>query len=222
MKLTDRTNRYLRNSLIGLLVLGVIYVAVEEVYPRVVPKRFATLVDDGLYRSGRIHPDLLPKVLEEHGIDTIVALTYPVKDHEWQREEARIAEEMGINIVRYPLLGNGTGDTASYLGALSKVNEELGDGRQVLVHCAAGTQRTGGFSFLYRTLVLGDTPETAYEEMTRMDFDPVDNPDLLPYLWEITPEVANHLSMDSLPDDYSRFFEDQLQLDGSDAAVSAQ
>ena len=195
---------------IFLIVLGSLYVAKEEVYPRLVPKRLATVVEDGLYRSGRIHPDLLPRILEERGIDTIVALTYPVQDHEWQREEARIAEEMGIEIVRFPLLGNGTGDAESYLGALTRVNEELGQDRQVLVHCAAGTQRTGGFSFLYRTLVLGEAPEDAYREMRHFDFDPEDNPDLLPYLWEITPRVAEHLSLEELPEGYTDFFEINL------------
>ena len=47
--------------------------------PRLIAKRFGVVVEHELYRSGRIHPSLLPKVLDQYGIDDIVALTYPSK-----------------------------------------------------------------------------------------------------------------------------------------------
>ena len=201
----------------ALLLAAAAYVANEEIKPRLFPKRFSPVIEDSLYRSGRIHPDLLPKVLREHGIDTIVTLTHEAQDHPWQKEEKRIAEELGVDIVRFPLQGNGTGDPASYQGALGRIHEELGSGRQVLVHCAAGAQRTGGAVFLYRTLVLGESPESAYADMVRHDFDPVDNPALLPYLRDITPQVRESLGDADitgvgrpLPAAYTEFFDSAL------------
>ncbi|MBL6690312.1 MAG: hypothetical protein ISP91_07965 [Pseudomonadales bacterium] len=209
--------RALKYAAIFTIIIGGLYVANEEVKPRLFPKRFAAVIDDGFYRSGRIHPDILPGILQDHSIDTIVALTYPVDGHPWQMEEARIANELDIDIVRFPLGGNGTGDPESYVGALSRIHRELEDGKKLLLHCAAGTQRTGGVTFMYRTLVLGQDPELAYQEMQKFDFSTHDNPNLLPFLWEITPTVMAHLKqqgigLSEVPDEYNTFFKKHLAI----------
>ncbi|MDA0791196.1 MAG: hypothetical protein O2780_17275 [Proteobacteria bacterium] len=183
------------------VVMAVILVAAafnEFVKPRIFPKRFGVVIEDSLYRSGRIHPDLLKSVLEKHRIDTIVTLTVEVEGHEFQTAERAIADELGIEIARFPLAGDGTGDMVSYIGAIKKIDAELDQGRRVLVHCAAGTQRTGGVLFLYETLIGEVAPATAFAEMQRYDFDPVDNPRLLPYLEQILPGVTRGLAREGI------------------------
>ncbi len=178
-------------SVVVFLFLGALFY--EYVKPRIFPKRFGAVIEDSLYRSGRIHPDLLPKVIEDYQIDTIVTLTRDVSTVEYQPIERAIASQMDVDLVRFPLDGNGTGDVASYIGALRRIYDELSEGRRVLVHCAAGSQRTGGVMFLYQTLVLQQSKGDAYEEMLHYDFDPERNAALLPYLGGILPEVVDAL-----------------------------
>ncbi len=181
-----------RWQIISMVVLGLLLFAWflnEFVKPRVIPKRFEVVAENALYRAGRIHPDLLPRVIAEHGIDSIVTMTYPVADHPYQIAEKQVADALGIPIYRYPLGGDGLGDPASYIGALEKVHEEISNGRQVLVHCAAGTERTGGVVYLYETLMKGKTDEEARANLLAAGHRPERNPALIPFLAEIKQDV---------------------------------
>ena len=191
-----RITRYKRTVLVMTIVFSFIGLAAlfnEYVKPRIFPKRFGVVIEDSLYRSGNIHQALLPKVLRDYQIDTIVTLTRSISTIEYQAQERAIAEEMDVALYRFPLFGNGTGDVTSYIGALKRIHEELTRGRRVLVHCAAGTQRTGGVVFFYETLILDYSPAEAYAHMQSFKFDPSKNEALLPYLDGIFPVVASAL-----------------------------
>lgn len=190
-------------AIVGLIV---IVAALDEfVKPRVFPKKFGVVIEDSLYRSGRIHESLLPKVLKDNEIDTIVTLTHAIDTIEWQQEERRIAQELNVELLRFPLRGDGTGNITSYIEALRAINSELGNGRRVLVHCAAGTERTGGAVFLYRTLFLGQPQQDAFAEMRDYGFKPERNVALLPYLADGLPIILAGLAQygltsESVPD----------------------
>jgi protein tyrosine/serine phosphatase len=179
-------SRRLRGIVVALLAVAVLaagWLAWKELLgPRLIPKRFGTVIDNTLYRSGRIHPTLLPKVLDKYGIDDIVALTYASNAPEYQELEQRLATERGIRLERFPLAGNGTGDPAHVVGALVAIHDAVARGEQVLVQCAAGTERTGGVIYLYRTLVLGESPEDAYAELLGYGHRPARNPKLEAFL----------------------------------------
>jgi protein tyrosine/serine phosphatase len=155
---------------------------VDVVSPRVFPKRFGVVVEHAFYRSGRIHPSLLPKVLDRYGIDDIVALTYPASGAQYQSLEAAVAAERGIRVQSFALDGDGTGDPATVVDALVAIHESIGRGDQVLVHCAAGSERTGAVVYLYRTLVLGESADSAYAELLRYGHRPARNPKLEAFL----------------------------------------
>ena len=63
----------------------------------------------------------------------------------------------------------------------------------MLVHCAAGSQRTGGVFAAYRTLVQGMAPEQAIAEMQKFDWDPDKDQVLLDYLNENIGHIAQQL-----------------------------
>lgn len=114
------------------------------------PRNFGTIEEGLLYRSGRIHPKLLPKVLREHEIKYIANLinTYPPED--------AVAKRLGIRVFRMETLqGDGTGDIKDYARAITVMVKGKRKGHPVLVHCAAGTQRAGGVTATYRLLVEG-------------------------------------------------------------------
>ncbi|OUX42332.1 hypothetical protein CBE37_03300 [bacterium TMED277] len=175
-----------------------LYILIEEVRPRIFPKRFGEVVQDTIFRSGRIHPDIYDSVLKEHEIDTIISLTEKKSNHDWQDQEIEIAKELGVPIYRFPLKGDGTGNPSEYQKALVRLRQEENAGRNVLLHCAAGTNRTGGAIFLYRTIFEQTTDERAISEMLRYDFSVKDNGHLIPYLKNIRPSVERTLRSEGL------------------------
>ena len=175
-----------------------LYILIEEVRPRIFPKRFGEVVQDTIFRSGRIHPDIYDSVLKEHQIDTIISLTEKKSNHDWQNQEVALAKELGIPIHRFPLKGDGTGNPAEYQKALVKLKQEKNAGRKVLLHCAAGTNRTGAAIFLYRTIFEQITDESAISEMQHYGFSVKDNGHLIQYLKNIRPSVERTLRSEGL------------------------
>ncbi len=177
-----RSRRFGIAVLALLILIGAWFAWKELLEPRLIAKRFGVVIEDVLYRSGRIHPSLLPNVIDRYGIDDIVALTFPSSAPQYQQLEQHLALERGIRLQRFPLFGNGTGDPAHVVDALVAIHDALGRGDQVLVQCAAGSERTGGVIYLYRTLVLGESADAAYAEMLRYGHRPARNPKLEAFL----------------------------------------
>jgi len=148
---------------------------------RVIPKRFG-VVDAGMvYRSGQMHPAIIKQVLSDNHIRVVVDLQYP-EDKPAQEAERQAIGELGIEQYRFPLNGNGTGDIEQYARAIARIHRSVLDDKPVLVHCAAGAQRTGGVIAAWRTLVEGKSVTSAVHEMEQYDWDPVKDHVLLEYL----------------------------------------
>jgi len=180
---TRRGGRRVGVALASIALLAAAWLVWKVVVsPRVFPKRFGVVIDNALYRSGRIHPSLLPTVLERYGIDDIVTLMYSGSAPQYQAFEASLAADRGIRFERFGLDGDGTGDPATVVDALVAIHAAVGRGEQVLVQCAAGSERTGAIVYLYRTLVLGQPADAAYEELLRYGHRPSRNPKLESFL----------------------------------------
>jgi protein tyrosine phosphatase (PTP) superfamily phosphohydrolase (DUF442 family) len=148
---------------------------------RLIPKRWATVEEGRIYRSGQLSAALVRKMLVRHGIKVIVTLTGEIPHDPDQEAENKAAEELGIELLRFPLSGNGTGDVHRYVEAVAAIVEAKRQAKPVLVHCAAGAQRTGGVIACYRLLVEGRPPAYVLDEMRRCGWKPKDTA-LLVYL----------------------------------------
>ena len=100
---------------------------------------------------------------------------------------------MDLEHYRYQLGGDGTGDIARYADAIETIAKCRAEGKPVLVHCAAGSQRTGGVVASFRVLVLKQDPKDAVAEMARYDWDPVEDVDLLAFVNGHMPKLAEML-----------------------------
>jgi protein tyrosine phosphatase (PTP) superfamily phosphohydrolase (DUF442 family) len=150
---------------------------------RVFPKNFGVVEEDVLYRSGYLTPPMLRRVIREHGIRTVVDLGGSDKHPQRNAAERAVADDLGIARIEVRLSGDGTGDPDLYATALRVMADPAN--QPVLVHCAAGSQRTTVAVALFEHLVL-DRPvvNSLRESIERHRHDPEDNPIAVSYLVE--------------------------------------
>lgn len=186
----DRQRRGSATAGVILVLCGAMWLWVELIEDRVVPKRWAAVEKGCIYRSGQLSPSVVKKTLKRHKIATIVDLTQEEPSDGEQQTERKAAEQLGIRRTRFPLGGDGTGDLRNYAGAIEEIVRARRRNEPVLVHCRAGVQRTGGVIACYRLLVERRSPSFVIEELRENRWDPTDNPDLLTYINEHLGELA--------------------------------
>ncbi len=94
--------------------------------------------------------------------------------------------------VRLPgLSGDSTGEVNGYVEALRIMNDP--ERQPVLVHCGAGTERTGCVVALYRMFEEGWTMEEAYAEADDKGHSPDRNPHLRETLERYTDLIRESL-----------------------------
>ncbi len=158
---------------------------------RFVAKRFGD-VTEVVHRSGQISEHMIGPTLEKNHIRTIVDLTEPEFMPEGKIKERELAKEKGIEVLNFPLVGDGTGDVETYARAVAAVIECERKGTPVLVHCAAGTYRTGGVVACFRILYQGWTMEQALAESKEYKWNPEERK-LPEYLEANLPKIKAYL-----------------------------
>jgi protein-tyrosine phosphatase len=175
---------------------------------RIFPKRFGVVRQGSIYRSGQIHADLVEKTLRKHDIQVVVSLVGQDPNDINQQAEMAAVEKLDIDLKCYPLLGDGTGDLENYVKAIEAMVAADRARKPVLVHCAAGAQRTGGAVAFYRLLVEGRDPDAVYRELRHYDWRDKPGHPLLPYLNENMALMAERLVeqgiIDEIPDPLPR------------------
>jgi protein-tyrosine phosphatase len=148
----------------------------------IIPKRFGVVEQGRIYRSGQISAPLIKKILTKYNVRVIIDLTSADTNDRDKQAEKQAAAELNVRILRYSLRGNGTGDVNYYASAVTAILNAEKQNLPALVHCAAGTQRTGGVIAAYRLLVQKKDPAFVISEMKRYGWNSKDNPALVPYL----------------------------------------
>ncbi len=174
----------------AVLALLVFFGGWEIAKYQIVPKRLGIVEQGKVFRSGRIAPHLLRKTLRKYGIKVVVDLTgADQRDASWQAEQKAV-EELGITRYNFELCGDGTGNITNYARAISAIEQAKKENKPVLVHCAAGVQRTGGVIASYRLLVEQQQPATAYAELGRYGWKSRHDRVMLDYLNSHMNELA--------------------------------
>ncbi len=104
-------------------------------------------VENGMvYRSGQMPADELARLVKTAGIRTVINLRGEHVGQDWYDEESQRARIMGVSLVNYPI------NSQSQLTDL-QMNEISAAIRKaekpVLIHCLAGSDRTGLACALY-------------------------------------------------------------------------
>ncbi len=144
----------------------------QWIAPNLEPKRFGVVVPGEIYRSGEPTPGGLKSVVERYGIKTVIDLGAHEPGTPEELLAQRTAEALGVTRIRLDLEGDATGNPEDYATTLRMLQDPAT--HPVLVHCAAGSQRTGCAIAMYRQIEQGWTFDEAYTESFRFDHDPSD------------------------------------------------
>lgn len=186
--------RRARTVIIGVMVLAAGIGIWDEVFKyRFFAKRFGIVVPGKIYRSGQISRWMIGPTLEKHDVQIVVDLTSYNADDQHQRAEVETARELGVEHVRFPMSGDGVGGVQQYADVIEILVSCEHESKPVLVHCAAGAQRTGGVVASYRLLVQNKTPEEAIDEMESYGWSGGENAKLLTFLDGQMQELAEIL-----------------------------
>lgn len=132
-----------------------------------IPKRFGVVAEGKLYRCGEISSRELAWVQESHGVHTVLSLLNP--DVPETQSERIAAEELGLNWLNIGLKGDGSSTPEQRDQIRSIVCDPQNE--PLLVHCAAGSNRTGLAIGIYRINVDGWSYEQVLNEMRAYGFD---------------------------------------------------
>lgn len=111
-----------------------------------------------LYRAGQLSPAALRRAVVDHGIRSIINLR-GASDADWYRAERAAAHGLGLAYINYPISSRRilSQDQARDILEILRTAP-----KPVLVHCAAGADRTGLVSALY-VAAIARLPEAVAE-----------------------------------------------------------
>jgi protein-tyrosine phosphatase len=156
----------------------------------IIPKKFGVVVPGHIYRSGQISAPLIKKILTKYNIRVIINLSSADPDDRDKLAEEKAVAELNIKVFRFPMSGNGTGDVNDYAIAVAAIANAEKQNLPVLVHCAAGAQRTGGVIAAYRLLVQKMDPNIVEDEIEKYGCDIDNKPVLRSYLNDNMAKLA--------------------------------
>jgi len=158
---------------------------IEEYWiPDMFPTKWGCVEPNSIYRSGQLSDALVERTLKKHGIQVIVALNSFSTENPWQAAEQQAADDLGIELKRFKLKGDGTGDIEHYAKTVEAIVQAKKDNKRILVHCSAGELRSGGTLACYRLLVKGDDPKDVLKEMLHYGYEPRRDTALIPFVNE--------------------------------------
>lgn len=183
---------FLRNAavLVGVVALGLL-AWIHVLAPNLSPKNFGVVREGQLYRAGELTPRAFQKLVQDHGVRTVVDLGAHHPGSPGETREQRTLDALGVERVSLRLFGDAQGDPNEYVHALRVMTDPAR--APVLVHCAAGAQRTGAAVAFYRMIVEGASLDDAMREAQRYRHDPEDNPHLREMLVTWTEPIRESL-----------------------------
>jgi protein tyrosine/serine phosphatase len=153
----------------------------------VVPKNFGIVEPGKVYRSGQMTPGAFRRTHERFGFRTVIDLGSYEPNERGEVRNQRVVDALAIPRYVLDLEGDATGNPNYYVQALRLMMDPAK--QPVLVHCGAGSERTGCVIILYNHLVHGVPIENGLTEARRFRHDDERNPRLREVLERHADEI---------------------------------
>jgi len=147
-----------------LTVLGVLIGALLAYAGYVIHNaNFHTIVSGEAYRSGQMEAEQLSRVIQEYGIKSIINLRGTTDAPALYQGEMETAKRLGAQHYDFSL--SATNEiTVPQMDEIIRTLREAP--KPVLIHCQAGSDRTGLISALYCLTLKGETPAQADRQLS--------------------------------------------------------
>lgn len=172
-----------------VLIASAVWVFRFAVRDNVWPRNFGVVEAGKVYRAGRLTPTATATLVREHSIKTIIDLGAYEGDASREKIAADTARALGVTRHVFTLDGDGTGHPMGYVEALRLMSDPAN--QPVLVHCAAGAQRTSVCVMLYEKIYHAVPLEQGLEAAAEHKHDPAKNPKLWPYVQRWSAAIEN-------------------------------
>lgn len=146
-------------------------------------KRFATVVEGRIYRSGRLSERQMAAAIDRYGFRTIVCL-----DPEREEIDRRLCREKGIECRSFPMPSDGVGESEQFARILKLCDDPAH--YPLLIHCRAGVARTGAAVALYRQIVQGWSFDAAIAELRSFERKGRCEPKLQRHIAQVRAEIT--------------------------------
>ncbi len=124
---------------------------------------FHAVEDGAVYRSGQLSGSQFARRIQENGIKTIVNLRGSNTGESWYDDEIKASTSAGVQHIDF---GISAGQELTN-GEVGKIVALLRDApRPILIHCEAGSDRSGLVSALYELLVARHSSEEANSQLS--------------------------------------------------------
>lgn len=135
---TGQWKRFLGWLLGGALLGGLLACGLHTAY--IVRGNLRTVVPGVIYRSGQPSAAMLDRLVQRHGIRSVINLRGPCRDMPWYQEERAAADRLGLEMADIPLYSNIPPSRKSLQRLIHKLRKLP---RPLLIHCHTGADRTG-------------------------------------------------------------------------------
>lgn len=160
--------------------------------PNLFPKRLGVVDPGKVYRSGQLTPGAFEQVIKQHGIRTIIDLGSTIHGQtEGELRNQRTADALGVKRYVMRLYGDATGNPNYYIQALRLASDPAN--QPVLIHCGAGTERTGLTCILYKHLHMGTPLEEGFSEAKSYGHNPRRTPEMRLMMERYAETVLRHV-----------------------------
>lgn len=142
---------------------------------------FHTVIEGELYRSAQPTPEQIKKYSEKYGIKTIINMRGRRPGKVWYEEEVKASTALGIQ--HYDWAFSSTLETPlSHMDHLLWIMKRAE--KPILIHCMAGSDRTGMGVAIYMYGIKTWSPENSKAEGLKIRYGH------FPYLWSKTTEIG--------------------------------
>ncbi len=120
-------------------------------------------IEPGVYRSAQLGASKLSALIDEHHIKTVLNLRGSDPGKGWYDAEAKAVHDAGAQYVSIGLSDSHEPDPATLAALVDALKTAP---KPLLLHCAAGADRSGLASAIYEFLVMHRPPAVADEQLS--------------------------------------------------------